>query len=455
MTNQSPIPISQRQAIAGLSASLLISGGVLIADSFGKQSYQINDSSGSICGASRCQINAPKPHRFIEAAIGTLLLGCGVGASRFCTLGDDLLILIKIGSAASWGWVNDALEELAPSEGLQQRVINLALTATPIKIKTWVEATAATQNDWFTRISNGHVRLGGETGVGKTTIAEALIADRLLKHPDSQIAICDINYGKRNKDWLGISPDFIYPKIEQIAAIIQHEYEELTSRRDAAINAKKAGKQLPNFTPRLLVLDELDSTAEDLGGKESELMKQLRALAKQGLGYGWQLILIGQSFAVGETGISLATSKQFSNILLIKGKLPKSELGYLNPSNADEIESQVTQLQKAGLRIAIAQLGESTPEVVVIPDLSHLSQIKLSHRDPLTDWWANAWTPELEVWAKEQAALYAKGEIPSPLKPLAAKLGIQTLNSDARYTQYLKPTWEQILTNAKNGGIEP
>lgn len=455
MTNHSPIPINHQAAIAGLSASLLIGGGVLIADSFGKQSYQINDNSASICGALRCQVNAPKPYRFFEAAIGTLLLGCGVGASRFCTLGEDLLSLTKLGSAASWEWVNDALDELKPTEAQQQRVIQLAVNATPIKIRTWVEQSAATQNDWLTRVSAGHIRLGGETGVGKTTIAEALIADRLLKHPDSQIAICDINFGKRNKDWLGISPDFIYPKIEQIAAIIQHENEELTSRRDAAINAKKAGKQLPNFTPRLLVLDELDSTAEDLGGKDSEPMKQLRALAKQGLGYGWQLILIGQSFAVGETGISLATSKQFSNILLIKGKLPKSELGYLNPSNADEIESKVNQLQKAGLRIAIAQLGESTPQVVVIPDLSHLWAIKLSHRDPFADWWANAWTPEIEQWAKEQAALYSKGEIASPLKPLAAKLGIQTLNSDARYTQYLKPTWEQILTNAKTGGIEP
>jgi len=109
-------------------------------------------------------------------------------------------------------------------------------------------------------------------------------------------------------------------------------------------------------------------------------------------------------------------------------------------------------LQKAGHRVAIAQLGASTPEVVVIPDLSHLKNVKLSHRDQLADWWGNAWTPELEAWAKEQAALYAKGEIGSPLKPLAAKLGIQTLNSDARYTQYLKPNWEQILTNAKTGG---
>ena len=132
----------------------------------------------------------------------------------------------------------------------------------------------------------------------------------------------------------------------------------------------------------------------------------------------------------------------------------RSELKYLNPSNADEIESQVTALQKAGHRVAIAQLGESSPEVVVIPDLSHLKNVKLSHRDPLADWWRGAWTAEVEQWAALQAALYVKGEIGSPLKPLAAKLGIQTLNSDARYTQYLKPTWEQILTNAKAGGIE-
>ena len=454
MTNPSPIPINQRQAIAGLSASLLIGGGVLIGDAmFGRQQYQINDDSASICGAQRCQVIAPKPYRFYEAAIGTLLLGCGVGASQFCSLGGDLMQLTKLGSAASWNWLNEAFDELKPTEQQQQRVIQLAVNAAPIQIKTWIQQTSA-DTSWFERWLRGHNRIAGETESGKTTLAEAALIHYLSVNPNTTIAIGDINYGKRDKDWCKLDPAYIYTELDQIAAIIDHEYKELASRRERAIAAKRAGKAAPNFSPRLLIIDELDSIAEDFGGQKSEPMKQLKTLAKQGLGYQEKLIFTGQSFAVGEAGVNLATSNQFSSLLTVKDKLLRSELKYLNPANADEIEEQVKALQKAGHRIAIAQLGESSPEVVVIPDLSHLKNVKLSHRDPLADWWRGAWTAEVEQWAALQAALYVKGEIGSPLKPLAAKLGIQTLNSDARYTQYLKPTWEQILTNAKTGGIE-
>ncbi|MGE5655058.1 MAG: ATP-binding protein [Actinomycetota bacterium] len=451
MTNRSIEPISHQQAIAGLSASLLIGGGVLLGDAIlGRHQYQVNDPNGSICGAKRCQISEPKPSRFIEAAIGSLLVGCGVASSRYCSLGSDLLDLGKIGSGAVWEWVSEAVEELQPTETQQQRLIQIAVNAAPIQVLTWIQQTSA-DTSWFEKWLKGHNRIAGETDSGKTTLAEASLAHHLHWFPDSTVAICDINFGKRDKDWLGISPDYIYPDIEQIAAVIAHEYKELCDRRQRCITAKKSGKQPPQFSPRLLVVDELDSTAEDLGGKDSEPLKQLRAIAKQGLGYGLKLILIGQSLAVGETGISLATSKQFSSILIIKGKLPRSELTYLNPSNADELEEKVKQLQKTGHRIAIAQLGETTPEVVVVPDLSHLKNLRLSHRDPVADWWKSAWTSEVELWAIEQATRYVKGSIESPLKPLAKRLGIQTLNSDPRYSQYLKPQWEAILSSAKEG----
>lgn len=451
MTNRSIEPISHRQAIAGLSASLLIGGGVLIGDAgLGRQRWIQNDSTGQLCGAFRCEISTPKPHRFWQAIAGTILIGCGAAVSRYCCLGPDLADLGKMGSGAIWEWLNEALAELQPTEPQQQRLVQIAVNAAPIQIKTWIQQVSA-DTSWFEKWLKGHNRIAGETDSGKTTLAEASFAHHLHNFPDSTVAICDINFGKRDKDWLGINPDYIYPDIDQIAAIIAHEYKELCDRRQRCIATKKSGKEPPKFTPRLLVVDELDSTAEDLGGKDSEPLKQLRAIAKQGLGYGLKLILIGQSLAVGETGISLATSKQFSSILIVKGKLPRSELTYLNPSNADELEEKVKQLQKAGHRVAIAQLGETTPEVVVIPDLSHLKTIRLNHRDPVADWWRAAWTPDMERWATEQATRYVKGEIESPLKPLAKRLGIQTLNSDPRYSQYLKPRWEAILSSAKEG----
>ena len=54
--------------------------------------------------------------------IGNLLVGCRVGASRFCSLGGDLGQLAKLGNTATWDWLNEAFDELKPEEQ-QQRMI--------------------------------------------------------------------------------------------------------------------------------------------------------------------------------------------------------------------------------------------------------------------------------------------------------------------------------------------
>ena len=415
---------NHNQALAGLSISLLIGGGVLIGDSLRP---------------------GDKPNRILESILGVISLSAGLRLSKHYD-GDDLFHLCVNGVQSGIKLIEEIAEEITPREP-SKKLITLALKAAPIKIRTWAQQQIEGGSEWFSIAAKGHTRLGGETGSGKTTLAEALIFEHLSKHPESSIAVCDINYGKRDKDWLGLSPDYIYPELGEIAAVIAHEYEELSRRRSQSISAKKNGGKPPIFSPRLLVVDELDSTSEDLGGKDSEPMRQIRAIAKQGFGYGFKLILIGQSFAVGETGISLATSKQFSNILVILDKFPKSELAYFSASNGDEIEEKIKLLK--GQRRAIAQLAESSPSVVVIPDLSYLANVRLSHSDPIETWWKESLTEEIDAWAKSQAILFAKGEISSPLKEFAKKLRIQTLNSDKRYTVKLRPYWENLLSEEK------
>lgn len=436
-------------AIASLAASFTVIGASILINALIGRVTEIA-SDPTVCGEASCIIQKPRPYRELEIIIGGLFLCGGLKVARSrSSFSDDLSEAIAIGVSDSWEFLKSICKSMEPSDAGIARFEKLVVSAAPVVVRSWVEESISRRSDWFDQISDGHVRIGGETGVGKTTIAEAQLAKWLEKYPETSVVICDINYGKRGKDWLGIDGDYLYVEIPQIASVLKHEYDELCRRRDSAIKAKKAGKNYADFPKRLIMVDELDSTAEDLGGKDSESMKYIRALAKQGLGYGFKLILIGQSFAVGETAISLATSKQFSNILLIKDKFPKSELIYLSPGDDDDLEGKVKLLQKGNHRIAIAQLGESTPDVVVIPDLSYMQNVRLSHKDLHAEWWGKNWTPEIELWVKEQALKYAKGEIASPLKAIASKLKIQTLNTDPKYSKYLKPTWETILTEAK------
>jgi hypothetical protein len=75
-----------------------------------------------------------------------------------------------------------------------------------------------------------------------------------------------------------------------------------------------------------LIVDELDVTADELGGKDGEFIAGIRRLLKMGAGYGIKVLLCGQSLAVGETAISEALRSQMAIALVIRKSIKRNEV---------------------------------------------------------------------------------------------------------------------------------
>ncbi|MGE5659063.1 MAG: ATP-binding protein [Actinomycetota bacterium] len=337
----------------------------------------------------------------------------------------------------------------------------LYLLTAPTPVKNWVDDLVQNQS-WFPQFLRGHARVTGETGAGKTFLVLKLLTDWVENNPSTSLTICDLNYGKPNprtgrlNDWLGIDPGYVHSQVNRIVSAVSSEFEELERRRslcDAetrqAIEEGRIPKLSKPFPPRLVLIDELDGLFEEIDEK-SDFHSHLRALLKQGRGYNFKVVLCGQSMAVAASGIKLATAKQLNSLRVIKGKIDRDELKYFANCDYNELTEKVAQLQKKGYRVAIAQLGEASPQVVIIPDLSEVESYRFAKVDRDEIWWHSIWTKETQLWLKGLAERHARGEITSPLKTdIAERFGVKIRSDDARYSNYVKPQWEALLKQAK------
>lgn len=330
------------------------------------------------------------------------------------------------------------------------RVLYLRTAPAPMQ-----DAIAQLEADrgWFRKFLKArHNWVTGRTGAGKTYLVLALIVDWLEANPDGIITICDLAYGKPDEkgfvnDWLGLPVEYIRMEVDEIAAAVQAERAEMEERRKEAQTAAKAGKRrIKRRENRLIVIDEWDTTVEEHGGKDGDFYADVRSILKFGGGYGHKCLLSGQTIATGETAISEATRNQMAIAILGTNATKTDEVGKLKSESAPLIE-RAKDIRRKGRRAAIVQLGDADPVTVIVPALEHIlnQRIVVETNDPDRAWWHEVFTVEVQQDLHRQAGQYARGEVASPLKAIAQRLGCRVRSDDARYTRFLKPAWEAAL----------
>lgn len=380
---------------------------------------------------------------------------------------DTLEKLIKMGITLAGDLIGEGLSFLlVTGKHSGKQLAQLAITSAPLPVRTAFERMVDDKT-WFEKFSKApHRRIAGRTRSGKRYIASQMLIDYVADHPNGQVVICDKDFGKDGNDWMGVPLECIHSNLETIDAAVATVYETLLWRAKTCETAARERRSLTPAekakvqTPILLVVDELDSTNGDfLHQKNDRFIYHLRELLKRGggckSGYFISVLLIGQSLSVGSkersgSGIDLALTDQMATVLTVGvGQLNTKQLANLQAEVGDEIAEKALALTSKGVRAAVALL-DGIPQVVAIPDLSHLETFRFSQVNPDDIWWQQTYTPEVQVWLKDLAIRFSSGEIPSPLKTeIVPRFGVKLLSTDARYTKYVKTEWERLLTEFK------
>ncbi|KAM3114053.1 AAA family ATPase [Phormidesmis sp. 146-33] len=335
------------------------------------------------------------------------------------------------------------------------------LRTAPVPVKDAI-AQLAVDRTWFGKFLKArHNWVTGRTGSGKTFLTLALIVDWLEENPDGILTICDLAYGKPDEngwinDWLGLPVEYIRMEPDTIAATVEAEREELDDRRHEGQEAAKRGKRrIQRRSNRLLVIDEWDSTIELLGGRDGKFLESVRFLLKFGGGYGHKVLLSGQTIATGETAISEATRNQLAIAILGTNATKTDEVGKLKSESQPLIE-RARKIRQREYRPAVVQLGDADPVTVVVSDLAHILNVRIQveTQDPDLEGWLQVFTSDRQKEVQSLAEQYVSGEINSPLKEIAQKLGCSVRSSDMRYTRFLKPVWETLLAHYQTTNLK-
>lgn len=418
---------------------------------------------------------------FVQLADGESLI-------EIDTLADDTIDTIEVLS----GYANAAIAHTAQVSatlaiaGGKKTAQVLYLHATPPALKEIVDE-AVGDKTWFSRFLKApHNWIVGKTGGGKTTLMGKLLAHELeagqsAKQP-LELTICDKNYGKPNpetgeiNDWFGMPSEYVLSSLTAIEQFIQQQKDELDAEiaeweRYARDRQTNPNAVRPTFKRRVLIIEELDGTQKELQAlfdkrqkiksdpSEFSFIDNLQFLLKEGRGYGWKIILVGQSLAVAQSGIVEATRTQLSIVMVGDNCELVREVQKFGAGDAAALVAKAAEIRKKGKRRAIAQLEGGEPVVRVIPDMSEMSRFRIRRRDPHYDWWQSVWTAENKAWLWQQAQAVAAGEAKSLLsstrkQDLKEKFGIIPDGSDPRYTRYFKDVWERMLNQAKEGDQE-
>jgi hypothetical protein len=398
-------------------------------------------------------------------------LGC-LGGVAGLVLGDEPLLRIEdlprtipdtLSKTIAWTvfGIGQSLDTLGDyGEKGYAKSSQLIIRAIPPEIKSKFQSI---KNDsgWVSEfLSLPHQRLTGGTGSGKSKLLGLIISQWLENNPDGQLFIADPNYGKPDNDgylnnWFGLDNQWIKQPDDEIDALIDYVHSQLDERIKCCVEgAKNGATKLSDLqidlTPICLICEEFDSIIERYKkDKNDSRLDKLIEIIKQGRGYKIKLIPVGQSASVGEGGFTLATLENIAQLIICYPAIPETQLRYLGGAK-DELILIAERLLKDGKRPAICTIkGQS--RVVTIPDLSgfNVSFANTNSTNPDDDWWQQINTESFKLALEVRALKYSQNLIPSPLKQICSELGIEPRSTNKRYTQYLKPAWENQLAQAK------
>lgn len=379
---------------------------------------------------------------------------------------DTVLALSHAANQLTAGAIQEGVDWALISGKRTAKFVFLRTAPTPIK--DWVKDLER-NNTWLSRFYKVHKmkRIVGRSRGGKTTIALAVYAHCLeASNGEIDINICDRNYGKPNEegeinDWLGTPLAYIHDTDEKIEAALDAEFEHLETRiRAYKSAAKPGGAPVPPELKRerLFVIDEQDSTQEELNdgeGVQGPYSRKLKRLLDQGAGYGMGALIVGQELSVKESGISRALRSKMSTLMVSDYCLKpyKVQDFGIPKEDYDPLIEQCKRLRRANKRWAIVELGDADPVVVVVPDLSHVQNIRVAIEAPQDAdliWWTETYTPDVQMWLEDLARRYTAKEIKSPLKlEVCVKFGVRLDNRDTRYRRFVRPAWESALNKAQ------
>lgn len=382
---------------------------------------------------------------------------------------DDLPKTIPdtLNKTIAWGvWgIGTALDSFGDwGEKGYQKSSQLVIRAIPPEIKSRFQQIKD-DGGWVKEfLSLPHQRITGGTGSGKSKLLGLVINEWLQHNPDGQLFVCDPNYGKPDADgylntWFGLDSKWIKQPDDEIDALIDYVHAQLDERIKICVEgAKRGAKRLSDLqidmTPICLICEEFDSIVERYKKSESRLDK-LVEIIKQGRGYKIKLIPVGQSASVGEGGFSLATLENIAQLVICYPAVPESQLRYLGGAKEEAI-AIAEKLLKMGKRPAICTIkGQS--RVVAIPDLTGFN-VTFASSAPVDEdgqWWQSVNTTAFSLELENLAIKYSIGAIPSPLKDICKRIGIEPRSTNKRYTDYLKPAWESSLASAKAIASKP
>jgi hypothetical protein len=398
-------------------------------------------------------------------------LGC-LGAISGLVLGDDPMLKIEelprtlpdtINKSLSWAvWgMGTALDSLGDwSEKGYKKSSQLAIRAIPPEIKSKFQSL---QNDssWVSEfLALPHQRITGGTGSGKSKLLGLVISQWLERNPDGQLFVADPNFGKPDNDgylnnWFGLDSQWIKQPDDEIDTLIDYVYNQMKERIRICVDGvkngfKKVSELQIDLTPICLICEEFDSIVERYKkDKNDSRLDKLIEIIKQGRGYKIKLIPVGQSASVTEGGFSLATLENLGQLIICYPSVPGAQMRYLGGAK-DELIETAERLLKNNKRPAICTIkGQS--RVVVIPDLSEfeVSFNTASISDPDDVWWSEVNHDAFKLSLELRALKYSQGLIQSPLKQICSELNLEPRSSNKRYSQYLKPAWENALNQAK------
>jgi len=181
---------------------------------------------------------------------------------------------------------------------------------------------------------SGQIHIIAPTGIGKSTLANRLLADIRAQLPNAEIILIDPKYKVAEPDW-SIHP--ICTDIEGVPSALNQQLKEMVARKND-----------PNFSEattrfKIIILDDVDYCYEEHGEK---VASPLRKLAKMCRGLNMRLIVLGQTNQTKDCGLSGGSQRQFSQILM-----GREVIAYLNNSRC-----QLPKAEKALFK-QVAQLA--------------------------------------------------------------------------------------------------
>jgi hypothetical protein len=316
------------------------------------------------------------------------------------------------------GEIGESLGALAIAPSLPKLPTKLMLKTLPPKYRSTAEALmdTYTETDWLKDALRKGLIVCGDTGDGKSTFLNYLIAYLLKEDPETELTIIDPDYGSSHGDgppntWMGLPVGHVVITDEDVGVqVFVAAAHEVARRAKATTEALTNGAdRKPFFKSRMIVADEaleilqanFDSGDDDFDFDKANSRILFRGL-KQKVRPVWGVhSLLCKQLRLDETQIN-----QVNIIVLGKAATNKQNLNKLGitGARADETINQIKAVRKMpGCKWACLVRIDGEVSIRALPDIdiSTLTIATPTEQDPLQQWWSTTATEPVVDQAKD------------------------------------------------------